>query len=208
MYPVSFAADIPLEGRNRLSTFLRIIFAIPSIIVSVVYGLGAGIAAFIAWFAIVFTGRYPEGLYNFNVKALRMTMRTNSYMYLANDEMPPLNGDEDPGYPAQIGAAAPLPQYSRAKAFFRLILGIPVYILLYVWQLIGQIVSIIAWFAILFTGKLPEGLAGPLRGSLAYQAKATAYWLLLTEDWPPFSDDGTNTEPAGHITESQTQSPV
>jgi hypothetical protein len=207
MYPVTFGADIPIEGRNRLSTFLRYIFAIPSMIVAFVYGIGASIAAFIAWFALVFTGKYPEGLYNFNVKALRMTMRTTGYLYLANDEMPPLNGDEDPSYPVQMGVAEPLSKYSRLKAGFRLIVGIPVYILLIVWQLIGSIVTFIAWFAILFTGKMPEGLINPIRSSLSYQTKASAYFLLLTEDWPPFTEDSEN-QAAGQIAQSQTQTPV
>jgi uncharacterized protein DUF4389 len=207
VYPVSWSADVPLEGRNRLSTFFRLIFAIPAMIVSIFYGIGALIATFIAWFAVVFTGRYPQGLYDFNVKALRMTQRTSAYLYLATDEMPPLNGDADPGYPVQIGVADPLPEYSRVKALFRIILLIPVYVLSYIWQIIGGIVSFIAWFAIVFTGKMPQGLVNPIEGSLAYQAKATAYYNLMTEDWPTFSNDS-GSEPAGEITQTETQSPV
>jgi len=149
MYPVTYAADIPVEGRNRLSTLLRYIYGIPSIIV-------------------------------------------------ANDQMPPLSGDEEPGYPVRVGVAEPLGQYSRAKTFFRLVVGIPVWILNYVWQIIALVVVFIAWFAILFTGKMPEGLVKPLHGSLSYQSKALAYALLMTEDWPPFSEDG-DVVPAGQI---------
>lgn len=207
MYPVTFAADIPVEGRNRLSTFLRYIFAIPAMIVAFLFTIGAMFATFIAWFALVFTGRYPEGIYNFNSKALRMTARANSFLYLANDEMPPLNGDEDPGYPAAVGIAEPLGEYSRMKALFRLIVGIPVFILNYVQQIIGGVVSIIAWFAILFTGKMPEGLVKPLHGSLAYQTKAGAYMLLMTEDYPPFSEDS-DVVPAGQIAESKAKTPA
>ena len=59
--------------------------------------IAAEIAAVIAWFAIVFTGRYPEGLYNFNAGFLRMATRVNGFYYLLTDEYPPFNGDEDPG---------------------------------------------------------------------------------------------------------------
>ncbi|MFN2612659.1 MAG: DUF4389 domain-containing protein [Solirubrobacterales bacterium] len=204
MYPVTYAAQIPVEGRNRLSTFFRYIFAIPALIVAFFFGLGAAIAALIAWFAIVFTGRYPQGLYDFNVKALRMTARMNSYVYLATDEMPPLNGDDDAGYPVRVGVAEPLGHYSRAKTFFRLLVGIPVFLLNYVQQIIGFVVTVIAWFAILFTGKMPEGLVKPLHGSLAYQTKAAAYMLLLTEDYPPFSDDSA-VVPAGQIADTRTK---
>src|SRR3954468_21457067 len=88
MYPISYEADPALEGRNRLTSFFRYIVAIPWLIVAYIYGIVAEIAAIIAWFAIVFTGKYPEGLYNFNAGYLRMSSRTNSFMYLLTDEFP------------------------------------------------------------------------------------------------------------------------
>jgi ABC-type sugar transport system permease subunit len=207
VYPVSFSAEVPLEGRNRLSTFFRYIFAIPALIVSFFFAIGGMFATLFAWFAIVFTGRYPQGLYDFNVKVLRISTRTNAYISLANDEMPPLNGDEDPGYPVQIGVAPPLDKYSRLKTFFRGIVGIPVMILAWVWGVILSVVTLIAWLAILFTGKMPEGLVNPLEGALAYNTKAGAYFYLLTEDWPPFSNDE-GSAPAGEISQSETKTPV
>ena len=61
MYPISYEADPALEGRNRLTTFFRYIVAIPWLIVASIYGFVAEIVAVIAWFAIVFTGKYPRG---------------------------------------------------------------------------------------------------------------------------------------------------
>jgi hypothetical protein len=200
MYPVSYEADIALEGRNRLTTFFRYFTAIPILLVGAVYGIIAFFAAIVAWFSIVFTGKYPEGIYDFNVKALRILTRANSYYYLAVDQYPPFNGDDDPAYPIRVGVAPPLEQYDRLKTGLRLLIGIPVLLLSYVWAIIVTVVSFIAWFAILFTGKLPDGLASPIKGGLAYQTKASAYYyLLLTEDWPPFSEDS-GTAPAGQIT--------
>ena len=199
MYPVSYEADAIIEGRNRLTTFFRYLVAIPWQIVAALYGFVAQFAAFFAWFAIVFTGRYPEGLYNFNAKFLRMATRVNGFNYLLSDEYPPFNGEEDPGYPLRVGVAPPLDRYSRAKTFFRLIVGIPVMILAWVQSLILAVVTFIAWFAILFTGKYPDGLFGPARSACAYLARAGAYFLLLTEDWPPFSLEDDAGAPAGHI---------
>lgn len=187
MYPVSYEADYPGDGRNRLTTFFRGIVAIPWFIVAGLYGLVAGIAVVIAWFALVFTGRYPEGLYNFVAGYVRMASRVNAFYYLASDEWPPFNGEETPSYPVRIGIPAPLPQYSRLKAGLRLIIGIPVMLLAWVQSLIANVIAIIGWFTILFTGNLSEGLFEPLRSALAYQARATAYFSLLTEDYPPFS---------------------
>ncbi len=207
MYPVTYSADIPIEGRNRLSTFFRYIYAIPAVIVSFLFAIGAELAAYAAWFAIALTGRYPEGLYGFNVKALRMIARVNSYTYLLTDEYPPFNGEEDPSHPVQVRVAERLDSYSRSKAIFRLIVGIPVFVINYVWQTIGAVVGIVAWFAIVFTGKMPDGLIRPLRSSFAYQTKALAYFLLMTEDWPPF-EDPEDVVPAGQIAESKSQTPA
>jgi hypothetical protein len=199
MYPISYAADPALEGRNRLTSFFRYIVSIPWLIVAYIYGIVAEIAAIIAWFAIVFTGRYPEGIYNFNAGYLRMYSRTYSFMHLMSDAWPPFGGEEAPGYPIRIGVAPPLDQYSRLKTGFRLIIGIPVMLLAIVQAIILYVCAIIAWFAILFTGKLPEGLFNPMRAALAYLTRGTGYFLLLTEDYPPFSYEEGGTAPAGEI---------
>ena len=199
MYPVSFAADYPAEGRNRLTTFFRYFLAIPWLIVAYLYGIGASIVVVLAWFAMVFTGRYPQQLYDFNAGYLRMVNRTNGFNYLLTDEYPPFGGADAPEYPIRIGVPPPLDSYSRAKAFFRYLIGIPVMILAFVQAIILGVVTLIAWFAILFTGKHPEGLFNPARSAAAYLTRASAYFLLLTEDWPPFSLEEGAGEHAGQI---------
>src|SRR5262245_17517601 len=199
MYPVSYTADPALEGRNRLTSFFRYIVSIPWLIVAYIYGIVAQLAAIVAWFAIVFTGRYPEGLYDFNAGYLRMYSRAYSFMHLMADEWPPFGGDEAPQYPIRIGVAPPLDAYNRWKTGLRLIIGIPVWLLAIVQSIILWVCAVIAWFAILFTGKLPEGLFNPMRSALAYLTRATGYFLLLTEDWPPFSYEESGAAPAGQI---------
>jgi Domain of unknown function (DUF4389) len=206
MYPIGYQADPALEGRNRLTSFFRYIVAIPWLIVAYIYGIVAEIVAIIAWFAIVFTGKYPEGLYNFNAGYLRMSSRTNSFLYLLTDEFPPFGGEEGAGYPIRIGVPAPLGQYNRLKTGLRLIIGIPVMLLAIVQAIILYVVAIIAWFAILFTGKLGEGLFNPMRSAMAYLTRTTGYFLLITEDYPPFSyEEASATPPTGQIgSESET----
>jgi hypothetical protein len=208
MYPISFEADAVLEGRSRLKTFFRGLLIIPWHIVATLYGIGAFLAAVIAWFAIVFTGRYPEGLYNFNAGFLRMATRVNGFYYLLNDEWPPFGGEEALSYPVRVGVPAPLDTYSRLKTGLRFIVGIPVMILGWIWSLILSVVTIIAWFAIVFTARLPQGLFEPMRAASAYLARAGGYFLLLTEDWPPFSYEESGAAPAGEISsEAATRSP-
>jgi hypothetical protein len=186
MYPIIYSAEYEGEGRSRLSAFFRYFLAIPWIIVAMFYGLAALVATIIAWFAIVFTARYPQGLYDFNAGFARFYARVNSFSYLLTDSFPPFNGQSDDTYPVRIGIAPPLREYSRLKTLFRLIVGIPVMLLNYVMGVIVGIVGIIAWFALVIVARLPEGIYTPIRAALAYQTKAGAYFLLLTEDYPPF----------------------
>jgi Domain of unknown function (DUF4389) len=199
MYPISYDADVALEGRNRLTSFLRYIVAIPWLIVASIYGFVAEIVAVIAWFAIVFTGKYPEGLYNFNAGYLRMISRVYGFEYLLNDEWPPFGGDDAPDYPVRIGIPAPLDEYDRLKTGLRLLIGIPVWLLAIVQSIILSVCAVIAWFVILFTGKLPEGLFNPMRSAIAYLTRGTGYFLLLTEDYPPFTYEESGAAPAGQI---------
>ncbi len=208
MYPISYDADPALEGRNRLTTFFRYLVAIPWLIVASIYGFVAEIAAVIAWFAIVFTGKYPQGIYDFNAGYLRMVSRVNGFEYLLTDGWPPFGGDEAPGYPIRVGIAPPLDQYDRLKTGLRLIIGIPVYLLMIVQAIILAVCPLIAWFMILFTGKLPDGLFNPMRSAGAYLTRAGGYFLLLTEDYPPFTYEESGSAPAGEISsEAATRQP-
>jgi hypothetical protein len=189
-----------LEGRNRLTTFFRYLVSIPWLIVASIYGFVAEIAAVVAWFAIVFTGKYPQGIYDFNAGYLRMISRVNGFEYLLTDEWPPFGGEEATGYPIRVGVPPPLDAYDRLKTGLRLIIGIPVYLLAIVQAIILSVCMLIAWFVILFTGKHPEGLFNPMRSASAYLTRAAGYFLLMTEDYPPFSlEEGGAMPPAGHI---------
>jgi hypothetical protein len=199
MYPISYEADPALDGRNRLTTFFRYIVAIPWLIVASIYGFVAEIAAVIAWFAIVFTGKYPQGLYDFNAGYLRMISRVNGFEYLLTDGWPPFGGEDEQNYPIRVGVPPALDEYDRLKTGLRLIFGIPVYLLAIVQALILGVCALIAWFVILFTGKLSDGLFNPMRSASAYLTRAGGYFLLMTEDWPPFSLEEGGTMPAGEI---------
>jgi len=96
-YPVTFEVDY-VERRNRLTTFFRLLLVIPVAIVLYVFGIVAGIAVLIAWFAIVITGRYPQGLYDFVADFNRFLARVTAYAVLLSDPYPPFSGADDPRY--------------------------------------------------------------------------------------------------------------
>ena len=186
MYPISFEADPEPEGRNRLTALVRCVVAIPWMVVASFWLLAAGLLALGAWFAILATGRYPRGLYDFNVRAVRLLARVGGFANLLTDRFPRFDGDPDDAYPVRLAAAAPNPQYSRLLAGLRIVVGIPVVLLGYVQGVIGTVCAFLGWFAVVLAGELPESLARPIRAAVAYQVRTAAYFLLLTEDYPPF----------------------
>jgi hypothetical protein len=186
-YPVSFEADY-VERRSRLTSFFRLILVIPVAIVVYVYAILAVIAIVIAWFAIVITGRYPQGLYEFVAGFNRAQARVTAYAALLCDPYPPFWGSPDPSYPVRMQFEGPLPRYSRVRTFFRFILAIPILILRYVMGLLLEVGAFGAWLVIVFTGKLPRGLFDVLVLANSYTARSDAYLYLLTETYPPFQD--------------------
>lgn len=196
MYPVAYEAD-HVERQHRLTTFFRGLVVIPWLLVGILWGLGALACTVLAWFALVATGRYPQGLYDFNARAHRFSARVNGFLFLLTDRWPPFDGDEHPEYPVRLVIPPPQAAYSRWKALLRLILAIPVMIVAYLLDLLVNVVVILSWIVIVITGKHPKGLFDVLKLGLAYLARASTYSALLTERWPPISpDDGGGAQPA------------
>ena len=186
-YPVTFEADY-VEQRNRLTTFFRLILVIPLAIWLYIYAIAAGIVLVIAWFAIVITGHYPRGLYDFVAGYTRFITRVTAYAALLCDPYPSFGGSHDPAYPVRM-EFEPLDHYSRLKTLFRIILAIPIVIVRYVIGLLLEIGAFAAWFVILFTGKMPRGLYDLMVFANSYTARSDAYIYLLTETYPPFEDE-------------------
>jgi hypothetical protein len=188
-YPVTFEADY-VEKRSRLTTFFRWLLVIPHVIVLAFYGLAALVVVVVAWFALVFTGRWPRGMYDFVAGAFRYGTAVHGYFYLLTDEYPPFGPDVD-SYPVRLNIAPPQEQYSRLKVLFRIILAIPPYIIAYAMNIVMQVGAFLAWFAIIVLGRQPKGLQDMIVLGMSYQQRAYAYMALLAEDWPPFTDDAT-----------------
>jgi hypothetical protein len=190
-YPVHFSADYK-ERRSRFSVFFRLILAIPLLIVLSIYGLLAEIALVIAWFWIVFTARYPDGLFEFIAGYIRALTRITGYVALMCDDYPPFWGAPEPAYPVRLDFDGPLHPYSRAKTLFRLILAIPLLIIRWAFAVVLELVSIAAWFVIVIIGTLPRSIFDVLAYSNSYIARADSYVFLLTESYPPIQDNATD----------------
>lgn len=193
-HAVVFQADYK-EKQSRLTTFFRLIVAIPWYLMAIIWGLLATIGVVIAWFALLITGRYPDFAYDWVSKYLRFNNRVSGWLYLLTDEWPSFGGDAEPQYPIRLIVPEPLEQYNRVKVLFRIILMIPVYIMVYIFSLLAQLIGIVLWFAIVITGKAPRGLWDIQKMAISYMSRGYAYMLLVTESYPAISEDGGDTLP-------------
>jgi hypothetical protein len=185
-YPVRVEVPYP----DRLNNFLpivKLILAIPHFIILGILQYVMIVTWFITFFAILFTGRYPAGLFKFHVGIRRWQINTSSYAWLLRDEYPPF-GFEEGRYPAVLQVEYP-ENLNRWMVLIKWLLGIPHYIIVYILTLIGYVLWIISFFAILFTGKHPSGLFNYHVGRLRWNERMMQYFLLVTDKYPPFSFD-------------------
>jgi hypothetical protein len=185
-YPVRFDVEYP-EGLSRWKIFLKWLFAIPHFIIVVLLINVAGILQFIAFFAILFTKRWPRGLFDFTVQIYRWAANVAAYaLFLLRDEYPPFSGDAGE-YPVTLEVDYD-ENLSRWQIFVKWLLAIPHYIVLLFLLVAVNVTVFIAFFAILFTGRYPRGLFDFAVGTMRWYIRVNAYahWL-MTDRYPPFS---------------------
>jgi hypothetical protein len=188
-YPLTLIVNQPSE-RSRLTTFFRFILVIPWLIVAGILGLVLFVVVIIAWFALLFTARWPQGMYDFSVGVLRFLARTNAYALLLTDDFPGF-GLADDDYAARLVADPPLDHYSRLKVFFRPLYALPAYLISYAMTIALEFIAIASWVVIVITGKQPDGLQNAMRFCLSYVMRVYGLQTLVTETYPPFDDGGT-----------------
>lgn len=194
MNPIRFDADYA-EDRNRLTVFFRLIVAIPWLIWLSIYGVVAFLAAIGAWFALMFTKRYPQSLYDFVAGYVEVSAQVGGWAMLMTDEWPPFT-PEGREYPIRVEVAPQQVEYRRAQTFFKYLLAFPQQLLLYGLSYLWMAASFVAWWRILFTGKQSATMHDAMRMSLAYSTRAGAFLLLLTEIHPRLLDLPPQTYPA------------
>jgi hypothetical protein len=220
------AYPVRLEGRldPQLSRWLWLVkwlLAIPHYIVLFFLWVAFVVLTIVAFFAILFTGRYPRGIFDFNLGVLRWTWRVSYYSYgaLGTDRYPPFTLDEAPDYPATLDVAYP-ERLSRGLVLVKWwLLAIPQYILLGIflggagsaagraedwggwhWWYNGGLIWALVLFAgvaLLFMARYPRGLFDFVLGLDRWVARVVAYAGLMTDAYPPFRLDQGGDDPAG-----------
>jgi len=183
-YPLRFDGEYP-EELSRWLIFVKLLLAIPHFIVLMLYGIAYFVTLIIAWFAILFTGRYPRGLFDFAVGLLRWSVRVDVYTNLMRDEYPPFGTAGD--YPARLEVEYP-ERLSRWKIFVKWFLAIPHMVILWGYGILVGCITFVAFFIILFTGRYPKALFDLVVGYYRWNTRVYAYVLLLTDEYPPFTN--------------------
>jgi hypothetical protein len=205
MYPVQFSVEYPEEGRNRLTALVRIILAIPILIIFGLIGNSLGLGDMdSSWnwgrtealiismglylatmLMIVFRGKYPRWWFDWNLEVSRFSARVGAYLFLLRDEYP--SSDEQQAVTLEISYPDVQGQLNRVLPLFKWLLAIPHYIVLAILGIVSIFVVFIAWIAILITGRYPVWMFNYIVGLFRWGLRVAAYAFLLTTDrYPPF----------------------
>lgn len=210
-HPVDVTVAPALASRNRLTCAFRPVLAIPHLILvggpaafalswlggstgedggwsaaGGVLGAVAVVAAIITWFAIVFGARVPQELWKLGAYYMRWRVRAVAYLTLLTDEYPPFG---DGRYPASLKLEPLAEPRDRLTIFLRIVLALPHIVILWVLGIAWAITTIVAWFAILFTGNYPRMLYEFAIDVFRWCTRVEVYLLLLRDEYPPFSFD-------------------
>ena len=182
VYPVQLSVDYPDGGLNRLSTFFRFLMVIPIIIVQAFLAT----LSFPASLMIMFRRKYPRWWFDYSLELARFTTRISAYLYLLRDEYP--STDEEQAVHVEIAYPDVERDLNRWLPLIKWLLALPHYIVLWLLSIVQMVIVIIAWFAILFTGRYPRGMFDLVVGVMRWSLRVQAYAFLLTTDrYPPFS---------------------
>ena len=201
-YPVRFSVEYPDRDLNRLTTAFRLIVAIPILVLVATLGgeawgaeghgagpgaaVGAGGLLFLPpLLMIVFRQKYPRWWYDWNLELLRFTNRIGVYLALMDDRYP--STDERQAVSLDFAYPDAREGLNRWLPLVKWLLAIPHYIVLF-FLFVGAVVAVIvAWFAILFTGRYPRGLFDFLQGVGRWSNRVVGYaFVLVTDEYPPF----------------------
>jgi hypothetical protein len=212
--PVQLRGDLD-PGVGRWLWLVKWLLIIPHLVVLAFLWLAFTVLTAVAFFAIAFTGRYPRGLFDFNVGVLRWSWRVGFYAFSANgtDRYPPFTLGAAPDYPASLDVAYP-ERLSRGLVWVKWwLLAIPHYVVVgillggtsTVWTDERSVpvttVGLLSWLvlvavvALLFVGRYPRRLFDLIMGANRWVFRVVAYVTLMTDEYPPFALDQGPSEP-------------
>jgi len=193
---MTYPATIDVSTPDRVANWRPLVqwlLAIPHLIIAGALEYVIGAIAVVSWFVILFTGKLPAGLANIQIMIYRYTTRAEAYAGFLHDQYPPFDFTMSPtepgGTPVDIAFEPELENRNRLTVGLRLIWAIPALLYAVLIAIVGILCWILSFFAVLFTGRWPEGLRSWVMKMLRVSTRASAYLFLLTDEYPPFTTD-------------------
>ncbi len=189
-HPVNLTVDYPDRALNKVSTFFRIILIVPiGIILALLWdGRGSlmGLVVLPTVLMLLFRHKYPKWWYDWNYGLVRFCYQVFAYLFLMDDRYP--STDEEQSLHLQLPYPQVATELHPGLPLVKWLLALPHYIVLAILGLYGIILVVIAWFAILFTGRYPKSMFAFIEGLMRWELRVIAYAFLLTTDkYPPFA---------------------
>lgn len=185
------------ERYSRGELLLRTLFgwlyiALPHAFILMFLSLWGAILQFVAFWVILFTGRYPQSMFEFQLGLMKWNVRLSARLFNISDGYPAFGIKASDEYTA---LEVPYPEkVSRGLTLLRLFFGIfyvfiPHYFILYFRALFVMILAFLAWWVVLFTAKYPKGMHEWVVGQIRWQMRVSQYMMYMTDEYPPFTGD-------------------
>ena len=184
IYPAGFEIAYPPE-LNRWLPLVKWFLAIPHYIALFFLGIAAFFVHVFAFFAVLFTGHYPRGAFDFVIGVLRWGFRVAAYVQLMTDAYPPFSLEDDPSYPVRVEVDHP-EHVDRWRPLVQWLLAWPYLIVAGVLYWLTGVLTIVAFFTVLFTKQVPRGVFELMVPGLRWNLRGSAYALFMDSRYPPF----------------------
>jgi len=185
-YPVRLGV-VRSEEYHRWMPLIKWLLLFPHYFVLVFLGIGALFVWLAAAVAVIVTGEYPRGMWNYLVGVLRWAMRVSAYHYLMVDEYPPFTLDDAPDYPARLQVRYPEAGVERWRPLVTWLLIFPYAIVTAALLWVAGLMGLIAFFSILFTRVYPTWAFEIVEVAFRWNARSAAYAYFTVTRYPPFA---------------------
>jgi hypothetical protein len=184
VYLARFEISYPSE-LNRWLHLITWLLVIPHFIALLFVGIGALFVAVYGFFAVLFTGRWPRGAFDYLVGTFRWGFRVVAYSQLMTDAYPPFSAADDPDYPLRLNIEYP-EHVAKWRPLVQWLLAIPYLFIAGVLYSLTVVLTIVAFFTVLFTKRIPRGIFELMVPGLRWNLRGGAYAIFMTGRYPPF----------------------
>ncbi len=183
VYPAGLEITYPSE-LNRWLPLIKWLLVVPHFIALFFVGIGAFFVAVYGFFAVLFTGRWPRGAFDYLVGTVRWVYRVVAYFHLMTDAYPPFSLADDPDYPVRLNIEYPA-HIANWRPLVQWLLAIPYLFIAGVLYWLTGVLTIVAFFTVIFTKQIPRGVFELMVPGMRWNLRGNAYAYFMTERYPP-----------------------